>query len=204
MRHCMISWLGACGGLRWSLEEGVQWWSGCQALFPSKQALDGGWSRWSLVLVAQLALGMLCCWVKSVHADWWEEILASAPSLVPGVGVPSLPCSGSPHTARTLVGPRLPSELLSPCLRPSHWPIWWHRALMFYLRSSSWVWKLQIVWTQYDRDPTDPLGEGLDVLCLELIYPRWAAASILGAWSAWWRTTRRQRPASCSQKRLLC
>ena len=54
--------------------------------------------------------------MKSVNVDWWEEILASAPSLVPGVGVPSLPCSGSPHTERTLVGPRLLSELLSPCV----------------------------------------------------------------------------------------
>ena len=26
------------------------------------------------------------------------------------------------------------------------------------------------------RDPTDPLGEGLDVLCLELVYPGWAVA----------------------------
>ena len=58
---------------------------------------------------------MLCCSLNSVHADWREEILASATPLVPAVGVPSRPCSGSPPTERKICTRWSQSE---PCLHP--------------------------------------------------------------------------------------
>ena len=80
---------------------------------PEEGKVGIAWCQW-----LSIYWGVLCCSLNSVHDNWWEEILASAPSLVPAVGVSSHPCSGSPHKERksVLMGPRLPSE---PSLHPA-------------------------------------------------------------------------------------
>ena len=145
MKLCLTIWsvdlvpVGVYGGF---------WKEGCNAglcsrhSFPSKEAPEEGkvgmsWCQW-----LSIYWGVLCCSLNSVHDNWWEEILASAPSPVPAVGVSSHPCSGSPHKKRIICTHGSQASFRtqpSPCLCPIHWHTWQLRTLMFYLSRSSWV-----------------------------------------------------------------
>ena len=145
MKLCLTIWtvdlvpVRVYGGV-W--KEGRNAGLGSRHSFPSKEASKEGKGGIAWCQLLSFYWEVLSCSLNSVHADWWEEILALSPSLVPGVGVPSLPCSGSLHTKRTICtcGSQASFRTLpSPCLYPKHCPTWQLRPLMFYIRSSSWV-----------------------------------------------------------------
>ena len=85
MPHYMVSRLGAFGGICRLLREGRGADLVSRPSVSSKEAPEEGkegggiaWCQW-----LSFYWEFLCCSLNSVHADWWEEILASAPCLVP-------------------------------------------------------------------------------------------------------------------------
>ena len=83
MPHYMVSRLGACGGIFCLLREGRTAGLGSRHSFPSKEASKEGKGGIAWCQLLSFYWEVLSCSLNSVHADWWEEILASAPCLVP-------------------------------------------------------------------------------------------------------------------------
>ena len=95
MKVCLTVWsvdlvtVGVYGGL-W--REGRGAGLGSRHSFPSKEAPEEGkgsipWCQWLCFYGGGVAVLLTKFW----PCDWWEEILAPAPPLVPGIGVPCLP-----------------------------------------------------------------------------------------------------------------